>query len=58
MLSQQALLIIFFAKPCRRQPTLPKRCASTIYLYAVRFALQQAMQQQGGFANLLFFLID
>jgi hypothetical protein len=25
-----------------------------IYFYAVRFALQQAMQQQGGCANYLF----
>jgi hypothetical protein len=31
-----------------------QRYASMIYFYAVRFALQQAMQQQGGFANLLF----
>jgi hypothetical protein len=33
-----------------------QRYASMIYFYAVRFALQQAMQQQGGFANLLFFI--
>ena len=28
------------------------------YFYAVRFTLQQAMQQQGSYAILLFFLID
>jgi hypothetical protein len=36
----------------------PKRCASTIFFYAVHFALQQAMQQLGGFAEYLFFLIN
>jgi hypothetical protein len=38
-----------------KNPRFQQRYASMIYFYAVRFALQQAMQQQGGFANLLFF---
>jgi hypothetical protein len=41
-----------------KNPRFQQRCASTIYFYAVRFALQQALQQQGGFAEYLFFLLD
>jgi hypothetical protein len=38
-----------------KNPRFQQRYASMIYFYAVRFALQQALQQQGGFANFLFF---
>jgi hypothetical protein len=49
------MLIIFFIVPCQKAANASKAVCKHYLFYAVRFALQQAMQQHGGFANLLFF---
>jgi hypothetical protein len=50
--------IFFIAAVPKDSQRFQQRCASTFYFYAVRCTLQQAMQQHGSFAILLFFLID
>jgi hypothetical protein len=47
--------IFFIAAVPKDSQRFQQRCASTFYFYAVRCTLQQAMQQHGSYAILLFF---